>query len=148
MLKLLLQLFYHKYTISTNLSYISIMFFNSKAFSLIELVVATSILTIAVFWVYKLIWESMKLVTNSNISTKTALLFPVVETCVKHLDLKTDSYIFIWDDYKTCEKSDNSKINKIDNIDYIFEVKNIWTDTGEIIITSDYWTTTWYLLIN
>ncbi|MDR0771609.1 MAG: prepilin-type N-terminal cleavage/methylation domain-containing protein [Candidatus Peribacteria bacterium] len=49
MLKLLLQLFYHKYTISTNLSYISIMFFNSKAFSLIELVVATSILTIAVF---------------------------------------------------------------------------------------------------
>jgi prepilin-type N-terminal cleavage/methylation domain-containing protein len=110
---------------------------NLEAFSLIELVVATSILTIAVFWVYRLIWENTKLITNSNISTKTVLLFPVVETCIKYLDLKSDDYIFIWNDYKTCETS--QKVNKIDNIDYTFEVKNIWVDSWEIIISSDYW---------
>jgi prepilin-type N-terminal cleavage/methylation domain-containing protein len=116
---------------------------NLKAFTLIELIVATSILSITVFWIYKLIWENSKVVTNSNIITKTALLFPVVEACIDNLSPGFESgSIFIWtenDGYKYCLQENIP--NEIDWIKYDFYAKkgvNEW----EIKITSDFWTQT------
>jgi prepilin-type N-terminal cleavage/methylation domain-containing protein len=113
---------------------------NKKAFTLIELIVATSILTITVFWIYRLIWENTKIITNSNIKTKTALLFPIVEVCIENLGLENSSTIFIWEDYKSCSKED--KPNKIDGIQYEFYAEKKNENEWEIKITSDYWVQT------
>lgn len=39
---------------------------STKAFSLIEVIIAASILSIAIFWVYKLIGENTKLISNND----------------------------------------------------------------------------------
>ena len=58
---------------------------NTKAFSLIEVLTATIILSIAVFWVFKLIWENGKLINNSEkYKTATSLFIPFKE-CMKNI---------------------------------------------------------------
>jgi prepilin-type N-terminal cleavage/methylation domain-containing protein len=115
------------------------------AFTLIEIIIATSILTITVFWIYKLIWENSKIVSNSNISVKTTLLFPVIEACIENSLITSDKYFYIWEDFKLCEANDNLKVNKIDNIEYTFQaVKKSENNSWEIQIYSDFtWTQTW-----
>lgn len=122
---------------------------NKNAFSLIEVIVATSILSIAVFWVYKMISENSKIVVNSNNYLNVSLLFPIIETCINNSWITTSKYIDLWNDYKNCNTSDSSITNKIDNIDYIlfanmktdFPKSRIW----EISVSSDYITTaTWF----
>ena len=71
-----------------------------KWFTLIEVIVATSILTLTVFWVYKLIWENNKLLSQShNIQNSHYLYYPFVE-CLSNIwlsALKSESdEIFIW----------------------------------------------------
>jgi hypothetical protein len=115
----------------------------NPAFTLIEIVIATSILTITVFWIYKLIWENSKIINNSNISVKATLLFPIIEACIENLNLTSDSYIFIWNDYKSCEVEE--KVNIIDNINYTFYARKINDWIWETAITSDFtWTQTWF----
>ena len=125
---------------------------NIKAFSLIEIIVATSILSIAVFWVYKMIWENTKIVANSNNFLNTSLLFPIIETCIENSNITTSKYIDLWVDYKSCSISDSSVNNTIDNIDYILYAKmdndslpksRIW----EISVTSDFSaTSSWFYI--
>lgn len=53
-------------------------------FSLIEVIVAISVLTIWVFWVYKLIWSNMLLLSNSESNiTLNSLKLPLDE-CMKN----------------------------------------------------------------
>lgn len=74
---------------------------DKKAFSLIEVVVATWILSIAVFWVYKMIWENNKIINNSNNFLNKTALFPVLETCIEQSGETTWTiYIDLWTDLK------------------------------------------------
>lgn len=58
---------------------------NKNAFSLIEVLIATWILSIAVFWVYKLIWENTKIISNSdNYLLANNIIIPLKE-CIKNI---------------------------------------------------------------
>jgi hypothetical protein len=121
---------------------------NKKATTLIELIVAVSILTISVFWVYKLIWENYKIINNSNSSIKTNFLFIKARNCIKNLGLDSTSNIYI-ENNKTCQIW--NKLTIIDNIEYEIKAEkkdNNGNTTGWIItITSPYeWTLTWFYL--
>lgn len=124
---------------------------NKKAFSLIEVIVATSILSIAVFWVYKMIGENSKIVINSNNYLNTSLLFPIIETCIDSSWITTSKYIDLWSDYKSCTYSDSNIVNKIENIDYILfaDMKNILSKSivWEISVSSDYTATSTWIYI-
>lgn len=104
-----------------------------KWFTIIEIIIATWILTISVFWVYKLISENNKMINNSNIYLNTSMMWPMVENCIKNLSPSIWSKIFfnLWDDYKNCNYSTVKTTNTIDNIDYILSAewinKPIWT---------------------
>jgi len=109
-------------------------------------------LSIAVFWVYKMIGENSKIVINSNNYLNTSLLFPIIETCIDSNWITTSKYIDLWIDYKSCNYSDTNIINKIDNIDYVLfaDMKDntpsksrIW----EISVSSDYTATSTWIYI-
>ncbi|MDD3793597.1 MAG: prepilin-type N-terminal cleavage/methylation domain-containing protein [Candidatus Gracilibacteria bacterium] len=94
--------------------------YKKNAFSLIEVLVATSILSIAVFGVYKMIGENNKIITNSNNYLNKTLFFPIIETCIEKSGITNGfNYIDIGNDYTKCDISSSIIINKIDNIDYI-----------------------------
>ncbi len=119
------------------------------AFSLLEVVVASLILTITVFWTFKLIWENQKLISNaSNYKNTTSLFIPLIE-CIKHIsyswfDDKSEwktHYINFWDDLNWCEIWKNK--TKINNIEYELSWKiikhEIWKYiTFNLKIISDY----------
>lgn len=97
-----------------------------KWFSLIEIVIATSIITIAVFWVYKLIWENTKIINNSWNYLQVNSLFPVLEECIENLWFSsfpwvtTTEYDFnFWvnQNLDSCSISGGNKV-VIDNIEY------------------------------
>ncbi len=121
---------------------------NKKAFSLIEVVVATSILSIAVFWVYKMIWENNKVINNSNNYLTKTSLFPVLETCIEKSWITSwTKYIDLWTDLKSCGTNTIEVLNNMDNIEYVLkaEMKNdlaktrIWETTINSNIS---WTST------
>lgn len=125
---------------------------NKKAFTLIEVIIATSILTISVFWVYKLISQNSKIIENSNNYLNTTLLFPVLENCIENLDLNLDindsRFFNLWGNLKECSAYDEEKINSIDNISYILHAKlkqnsGTWTIWGTKIVSDFTWTHTW-----
>jgi prepilin-type N-terminal cleavage/methylation domain-containing protein len=101
--------------------------YNIKAFTLIEVIVASAILSITVFWVYKLIWENAKLINNSNNYLQLNSLFSVFEECIKNkwysnfLDNSTTKFNF-WNNLIWCE-TDSSTWVIIDNIEYFLEAK-------------------------
>lgn len=122
---------------------------NKKAFSLIEVIVATSILSIAVFWVYKMIWENNKIINNSNNFLNKTLLFPILETCIEKSGAITwIIYIDLWGDLKSCNTNNNEVINKIDNIEYTLKAEMVndlsKTRVWETSIFSNFsWTSSW-----
>lgn len=123
---------------------------NKKAFSLIEVLVATSILSIAVFWVYKMIWENNKIVNNSNNFLQKTLLFPIIETCIQKnsYSLTGVYYFYLWVNLKECNSSNTYSWNIIDNKNFIlkWELKNIFTNNNvwELAIEDDFsGTSTW-----
>lgn len=93
----------------------------NKWFSLIEVIIATSILTISVFWVYKLIWENSKIINNSTNNIQLNYIFPLIYECIDNIIFPSYN---IWDNYKInfwtngneCIIGNN--IYKIDNIEY------------------------------
>ena len=97
----------------------------NKAFSLIEVIVASIILSLAVFWVFKLIWEYEKIINNSdNYKTATSLFIPF-EECLKYNSNSSNNfYVNISD----CTNSTIEIINIIDNKDYIL----YWETTDDI----------------
>lgn len=122
---------------------------NKKAFSLIEVVVATWILSIAVFWVYKMIWENNKIINNSNNFLNKTSLFPILETCIEDSwETSWTFYIDLWSDLKNCDIVTSETINKIDNIEYILKAEMVnnlsKTRIWETSIFSNFsWTSSW-----
>jgi len=119
-----------------------------KAFTLIEVIIASAILSITVFWVYKLIWENSKLINNSNNYLQLNNLFLNLEECIK--SKKTDflslsswatKEINFWASLTWCESWTSSTV-LIDNIDYYMEIliktkENKYSDI-ELIIKWDW----------
>ncbi len=109
------------------------MFKNKKWFSLIEIVIATSIISISVFWVYKLIWENTKIINNSSIYLQVNSLFPIFQECIENkitnfnLSNWTSTWIYINNNLIWCQVINSWTI--IDNITYFLS----WT----IIDSSD-----------
>lgn len=113
--------------------------YQKKWFSLIEIVIATSIITIAVFWVYKLIWENTKIINNSWNYLQVNSLFPVLEECIENIWFNTFIWT-IWTEYNfnfwvnqnldSCNITNWNKI-VIDNLEYNLKwiIKNKSTDS-------------------
>lgn len=119
----------------------------NKAFTLVELVIATGILTVSVFGIYKLISENNKVINNSKITYDSYLLFPSVQACIENMNITETSNIYFWEDLKQCLNEDKPTI--INNIEY--HIKAIKKDDKEweIEIKSDYnWTLTWSYIKN
>lgn len=131
---------------------------NKNAFSLIEVIIATSIITISVFWIYKLIWENTKIINKSQNITNTYNLFPVMEECIKYLwydsftkTIWREYYFQLWINLDICTNSLISTWITIDNIDYILKWEIITLPTNaidwELSIESDWIKTiTWSFL--
>lgn len=97
---------------------------NLSAFTLIEVMVAASILSITVFGVYKLIGENTKLVSNHEQYSFANTLFPTLQECIEHLGFtnfndSTTYYFNFWTNWDDCN-SETSLTNTIelDNIEY------------------------------
>lgn len=81
-----------------------------KAFSLIEIIISTIILTIWVFWVYKLIWNNVNLITNNDNYKTFNNLYPNFKECITSLKSSLSwSYnswssfsINFWNDNMSC----------------------------------------------
>ena len=122
---------------------------DKNAFSLIEVVIATSIITISVFWVYKLIWENTKIINNSSNYLQVNSLFPVVEECIEKIwfsalkNTGSNNYDFnFWNTLSLENCNTGTTFNVIiDNIEYYLKwiITNSWSDfiEWEISIRSD-----------
>jgi prepilin-type N-terminal cleavage/methylation domain-containing protein len=105
-----------------------------KAFSLIEVLTASIILSIAVFWIFKLIWENTKLINNSENYSQAAGLFIPFEECLNYLDFSNFSNKNIWTKYNFnfwalnnfCLIWNTNKI-ELDNINYELSWKITWS---------------------
>lgn len=93
-------------------------------FSIIETIVATSILTIAVFWVYKLIAENNKIITNSWNYLNSYSLISTLTECIENIWFNNyDRSIWkiyefnFWENIDKCILWNTYNIN-IDNIEY------------------------------
>jgi len=119
-----------------------------KAFTLIETIIATTILTIAVFWVYKLIWENTKLINNSSNYNQSVWLFSTITECLENTwysifsNKKTwySTWIYLWNTLTWCYFSNSWNI--INNLEYYLNanITNTWSDFIEwnIKIESDW----------
>lgn len=67
---------------------------NKTWFSLIEVVVATSILTIWVFGIYKLIWNDLNLVSNTNTKKTANIIEKSLIECIKYFWKNTLSWSY------------------------------------------------------
>jgi len=107
---------------------------NNKWFSLIEVVIATWIITISVFWVYKLIWENTKIINiSSNILQQNSLVW-VLKECIRNIEFWT--YI-IWQEHNfnlwaNLDECLTWTINKVivDNIEFElkWKIMEVWTE--------------------
>lgn len=125
--------------------------YNNKWFSLIEVIVATSILTIAVFWVFKLIAENSKILTNSNNFMQANFLLQPTKECLNKIwndiwinvlgSMLSPVYIDLWSTWTDCSTWNNATLLVLDNIEYQIYAKknNSWADfiDWDIVIDSD-----------
>jgi len=129
---------------------------NIPWFTLIEVIIATWIITIAVFWVYKLISENTKIISNSTNYTQSILLFPVLEQCIENmwinnfLSSSLTEYRFNFWNSLLLNECYTGSINPIflDNIEYIIEWEILDTNINyidwELKISSDNNSSTWF----
>jgi len=104
-----------------------------KAFSLIEVIVAASILSIAVFGIYKLIWENTKIISNNDNYYISKTMFTNLEECINFIwfdsfkNSSETSYSFnFWNDLKWCYTWTSNQV-LINNIDYKLSWEIVWT---------------------
>lgn len=123
------------------------MYNQKKGFSLIEVIIATSIITISVFWVYKLIWENTKIINNSWNYIQVNSLFPILEECIENIWFSSFNSVIwteynfnFWIDLSTCSTWTTNDVI-IDNLNYnlTWIIKNSWVDfiEWELQINSD-----------
>lgn len=69
-----------------------------KAFSIIEIIISTAILTIWVFWVYKLIWNNMNFMANNENLLQLNTLYNPLRECIKSIWYNSLSWSYnSWD---------------------------------------------------
>ena len=111
------------------------------AFSLIEVIIAAWILGLTFFWVYKLIWENTKIISNSSNYTTANWLFSPFKECIKNnydtnIYIKNNQTFYIW--LKNCEvKASTSTWITINNIDYILYWSGTWDNSFDLYIKFD-----------
>lgn len=124
--------------------------YTSRWFSLIEVIVATSILTIAVFWVFKLIAENSKILANSNNFMQANFLLQPTKECLNNiwlaqLRLETSPvYLDLWTSWTDCLIGSNNSLLILDNIEYQIYAEKIenwidYIDWNIIISSSNNW---------
>lgn len=98
-----------------------------KWFTLIEVLISTSILTIAVFWVYKMISENNKIINNSNNYITLNNLNLILNNCIENTWFLTYSWSYstweiiyynIWQNYNLCGTDSTFTWFTIDWIEY------------------------------
>ena len=99
--------------------------------------ISAIILSIAVFWVFKLIWENQKLI-NSSDNYKTAIyLFIPFHECIENIFWNNKT---TWTDYyislNNCSTWTTQTWITIDNIDYVlhWETSNLSSNTIDYIL--------------
>lgn len=95
---------------------------SKKAFSIIEIIISASILSIWVFWVYKLIWNNMNYIANNENLLQLNMLYNPMRECIKS----------IW--YNSLSWSYNSW----DTFSIYFWSNNMWCFTGTYNTTYDF----------
>lgn len=95
---------------------------SKKAFSIIEIIISASILSIWVFWVYKLIWNNMNYIANNENLLQLNMLYNPFRECIKS----------IW--YNSLSWSYNSG----DTFSIHFWPDNMWCLTGTYNKTYDF----------
>jgi hypothetical protein len=94
---------------------------NKKAFSLIEVIIAAWILSMTFFWVYKLIWENSKIISNSYDYSTANTLFQPFKECIETNSWNTliiwNKTFYIWLNW--CNISNSITWITLNNIDYI-----------------------------
>jgi len=112
-------------------------------FTLIEIVIATTILTISVFWVYNLIWENTKIISNFDNFKQWESLFSSLEQCIDYIwfdyfksSTNTGYNFNFWNDNNWCLTWTINKIT-LDNTDY--ELRWNITNSGSNFIDWELW---------
>jgi Tfp pilus assembly protein PilV len=102
---------------------------NKKAFSLVELIIATIVLTIGVFWVSALLTNTQNNINNvENFSKKETLFYSVFECFKSEKDFSNSTdwatfYVNFWTDLKECDVNSTKTATTINNLDYYFKVE-------------------------
>lgn len=106
-------------------------------FSLIEVIVATSIITISVFWVYKLISENTKIINKSSNNIQVNNMFFLSKDCIESIWIDnynkaiwTDYYFNFWTDLTECSTWTINQTVVIDNLGYSIKgnILESWTN--------------------
>jgi hypothetical protein len=110
---------------------------SNKAFSLIEVITSAIILSIAVFWVFKLIWENQKLINNSEkYKTANSLFIPLKE-CIKNIYSTTTIKNTFYINLNNCTSEATETWIILDNIEYILYWS--WTTWKNFILEIESW---------
>lgn len=91
---------------------------NKNAFSLIELIIATGIISMTLFGIYKIIWENNRIIWNSDIFLSQNVLFQNAKECLKWKNFSGNRYLNFWEDFKNCNFTNDEKIITINWVDF------------------------------
>lgn len=132
---------------------------NKYWFSLVEIIIATSIITIWVFWIYKLFSSNMRIIwENEDYKTQINMQIPLIE-CLKNIWYNSLNTYSSWDYFSINFWNDNmwcftwtydsnytfTWVN-MDNLDYHLYLKITWKDSEKISIEPNiYSETLWEL---
>ena len=113
---------------------------DKQAFSIIEVVTASIILSIAVFWIFKLIAENKKIINNSNNYNTANSLFLSFKECIQNKtpnsNIQDNKTFYI--NLNDCAVSPTTATwITIDNIDYSLYWSWIWDNTFDLYIKND-----------
>jgi hypothetical protein len=126
-----------------NLNYMK---YCKQAFSIIEIIISATILTVGVFWVYKLIGNNMNYIANNENFLQLNMIYSPMRECIKSIGYTklSNSYnswnifsVNFWNDFMWCYTgSYNGNYNftwvVIDNNEYYLFWKVIEEESTEI----------------
>jgi hypothetical protein len=110
---------------------------NKKAFSFTEVITSAIILSIAVFWVFKLIWENQKLINNSEKYKTATSLFTPFKECIKNIYSTTTIKNTFYINLNNCTSEATETWIILDNIEYILYWS--WTTWKNFILEIESW---------
>ena len=110
-----------------------------KAFSLIEVITATVILSIAVFWVFKLIWENQKILNNTNNYNTASSLFLDFQECIKNNSWSISDNEIFYININNCTRQNTKTWIILNNIEYELYWSGIWNNSLDLYIKSEDW---------